>query len=197
MAVTRAAHLPSLELTTSPARRTLRVGSQTLPERFCRWGIRWMLLTLARPIFILQISACSSWKLTGAAELIGLQHRRSRIQFVWNGGTVSGAGTVTIANNGSSVPNFVLGDSPFGSTNWTLDGMTLDNEGQAIVSHSDSGGFAMVNGAQFVNAGTLTTENAAYFPVFTPTGPMASALNNTGTITARGGRSIRNRRRFQ
>ncbi len=84
-------------------------------------------------------------------------------QFVWNGGTVSGTGTVTVANNGSSAPNLILGDiCPFGIHRTGRSTVRRSiNEGQAIASHSDSGSlFALANGAQLINDGTFTADNA-------------------------------------
>jgi hypothetical protein len=108
-------------------------------------------------------------------------------QFLWNNGTISGAGTLTVQNNGSISPNLLLGDDvtgyPWG--NWTIDGKTLDNQGQAVVSLSSAlptGLFDYRNGATFLNAGSFTVQSSSDVQ-FRKLDSSATAFVNTGTFT--------------
>ncbi len=106
-------------------------------------------------------------------------------QLVWNSGAaVGGGGTLTVESNVSTTPNLLLMTSPGDiEPTWYLDGATLTNQGQADLDVDGSGingaRLILISGAQFLNAGTFTVQNAAGVSVI-PSGP--GTFDNTGTL---------------
>ena len=112
-------------------------------------------------------------------------------QFVWNGGTVGGTGTLTVENNPVTSSNLAMG--PYLSQSyavWTLDGKTLDNQGQGVMDVSGTPNnqtFNFKNGATFLNEGTFAVQSNAYQVAFYSTDSLSESFVNTGTFTASAG----------
>ncbi|MBS0260989.1 MAG: hypothetical protein JSS02_03460, partial [Planctomycetes bacterium] len=109
-------------------------------------------------------------------------------QFIWQGGTLGGTGTLTVDNNDAVTPNFVL-RNPAGQTQtgMYLDGKTLLNQGQALLDADPTTAYLDVgiqNGARFINAGSavVNIESTGRMRMF-PVDGLGGGISNTGIMT--------------
>jgi hypothetical protein len=123
---------------------------------------------------------------------VNLSHAASIASLSFSGGTLAGAGDVTVTGpftwEGGTVGNaggVTLDGNSAISTNPFLDGATLTNHGTVTVTAT--GGIMIINDGRFVNAadGTLVVQGNAAFGNLSDHGP-PGFLDNYGTVETQG-----------
>jgi hypothetical protein len=130
----------------------------------------------------------SAGVLTGAANLI------ANNQFVWSGGTISGAGTLTTNTSAASLSN------PFGALtlqrNWNAaSGLNLLNTAAATLDITNAANTLTLGGASIVNNSAATTitgagtlqNNSTLSNAGAGALNIGSVFNNAGTLVVTGG----------